>query len=219
MAYILAIDDEPDLLLLIKTILEKNNHKVKTLTKADDIDYDKINDYDLILLDIMMPGTDGLNFCKKIRHLVDCPIIFLTAKTRESDIVEGLISGGDDYITKPFGINELIARVNAHLRREQRERFAILNTSGMRFNLSAKEVSVNDNIVKLTKSEYEICEFLAKNKGQVFLREQIYDNIYGYEKDSDYSTISEHIKNIRSKFSAYDISPILTVWGIGYKWN
>ncbi|MDO5755160.1 MAG: response regulator transcription factor [Tissierellia bacterium] len=218
MARILVIDDEPDLLILIRKILEQKNHRVDTLSKADDFNEEKIHDYDLILLDIMMPGTDGINFCKTIRPLVDIPILFLTAKTQEQDIVEGLISGGDDYIKKPFGNKELLARVDAHLRREEREKFAILNTSGLRFNLSAKEVHYREEKIPFTKSEYEICEYLAKNKGQVFSREQIHEAIYGYEHDSDISAISEHIKNIRSKLFIHEIQPIETVWGIGYKW-
>ncbi|MDO5714539.1 MAG: response regulator transcription factor [Tissierellia bacterium] len=217
MAKILVIDDEPDVLVLIKNILEKD-HIVTTSSCADSVDIDTLNQYDLILLDIMMPGTDGLSFCKKIRHRVQCPILFLTAKSREADIVESLISGGDDYITKPFGIQELQARIHAHLRREQRENHAILNRGEFRFNLSSKEVFIGEQKVKLTKSEYEICEYLAKHKGQVFSREQIYDGVYGYEGESDPSSISEHIKNIRGKFSNFGLSPIATVWGIGYKW-
>jgi DNA-binding response OmpR family regulator len=218
MAHILAIDDEPDILALIRNALMESGHKVDTADCADSINVDKLIDYDLILLDIMMPGMDGMAFCKQIRNTVDCPILFLTAKTQETDIVEGLGNGADDYITKPFGIEELQARVNAHLRREQREKHAVLNTSGIRFDLSAKEVSIKEKSIPLTKSEYEICEFLAKNRGQVFSKEQIYDSVYGYSGESDSSTISEHVKNIRSKFLVYEASPILTVWGIGYKW-
>lgn len=218
MAHILAIDDEPDILALIRNALTESGHKVDTADRADSINVDKLIDYDLILLDIMMPGMDGIAFCRQIRNTVDCPILFLTAKTQEADLVEGLGSGADDYITKPFGIEELQARVHAHLRREQRERHTVLNTSGIRFDLSAKEVGIRGKSIPLTKSEYEICEFLAKSRGQVFSKEQIYDSVYGYSGESDPSTISEHIKNIRAKFSVYGVSPVLTVWGIGYKW-
>jgi DNA-binding response OmpR family regulator len=218
MTRILAIDDEPDILALIRNALTENGYKVDTADRADTINLDRLIDYDLILLDIMMPGINGMAFCRKIRGMIDCPILFLTAKTRESDIVEGLGQGADDYITKPFGIGELQARVTAHLRRDQRGRHTVLNTSGIRFDLSAKEVSIREHLIPLTKSEYEICEFLAKNRGQVFSKEQIYDSVYGYAGESDSSTISEHVKNIRSKFSVYAASPILTVWGIGYKW-
>ena len=137
----------------------------------------------------------------------------------ESDIVEGLLSGGDDYITKPFGVNELLARIDAHLRREQREKHSSLNLGNIRFDLSANEVFVNENKINLTKSEYQISELLAKRKGQVFSREQIYERIFGFDGVGDSSAISEHVKNIRAKFQRVCETPIATVWGIGYKWN
>lgn len=124
--------------------------------------------YDLILLDIMMPGTDGITWCKKIRRYVDCPILFLTAKAEEKSIMEGLGSGGDDYICKPFGIGELRARVAAHLRREAREKTHAVEISGIRFDLAGKSVQVGEEKIPLTKSEYEISELLALNHGQVF---------------------------------------------------
>ena len=136
----------------------------------------------------------------------------------EADVVEGLAVGGDDYITKPFGIEELAARVQAHLRREQREKHAVLNTAGIRFDLSGREIFVENTPVPVTKSEDAICEFLAKHRGQVFSREQIYVAVFGYEGESDSSVISEHVKNIRAKFQVLKQAPIATVWGIGYKW-
>lgn len=219
MANILAVDDEPEILALIKDSLEKDHHTVTTAVSADRVKYDDIAKYDLILLDVMMPGTDGFSFCEKIRSIVDCPILFLTAKTMETDIMSGLDLGADDYITKPFGTGELRARVNAHLRREKRERHSVLCASGARFDLSAKEVSVGNNVIPLTKSEYSICEFLARNRGQVFSKDQIYEAVFGYDGESDPSTVAAHVKNLRAKLAVYDLSPIITVWGIGYKWQ
>lgn len=180
---------------------------------------DKLNRYDLIILDIMMPDVDGFSYCDKIRSLVDCPILFLTAKTMEHDITFGLALGADDYLTKPFRIVELRARVNAHLRSERRERHTALTFDRIKIDLSAKELRVDNTPVALTKSEYLICEYLARNKGQVFSKEQIYEAVFSLEGDSDNSTISTHIKNIRSKLNKLDIQPIATVWGIGYKWE
>ena len=180
---------------------------------------DKLGRYDLIILDIMMPGMDGFAFCEKIRSLVDCPILFLTAKTMENDITFGLGLGADDYLTKPFRIAELRARVNAHLRRESRERHTSLIFDKIKLDLSAKELRVDDVPVPLTKSEYLICEYLARNKGQVFSKEQIYEAVFNLDGESDNSTISTHIKNIRAKLSKLDIQPITTVWGIGYRWE
>ncbi len=219
MAKILVIDDERDILVLVKNVLAKDAHVVTIVSCAKEISVNEYTKYDLILLDVMMPDIDGFELCKKIRDLVDCPILFLTAKTMESDIMFGLGIGGDDYITKPFGTGELRARVNAHLRREKREKLNMISVSGMKFNLASKEIVAQDKKVPMTKSEYAICEFLVRNRGQVFTKEQIYEAVYGYERESDSSGIAEHVKNIRSKLAVFELSPIETVWGIGYKWE
>ncbi|QYE96410.1 response regulator transcription factor [Paraclostridium sordellii] len=216
-AEILVIDDEIEICNLIKNALKKQGHIVTVRNNAIDINEEELIKFDLILLDVMMPGIDGFTLCKNIRDEVDCPIIFITAKTMEEDILEGFSTGGDDYIKKPFSIIELRARVEAHLRRENREKHQILSTNGLKFNLKAKEIYFNDYKITLTKGEYAICEYLAKHRGQVFSLEQIFIEVYGYGKDSDNSCIREHIKNIRAKITKYIESPIETVWGIGYK--
>nr|UWI49873.1 response regulator transcription factor [Clostridioides difficile] len=218
MSKILVVDDELDMLKLIENILKRDGHEVKVISDVEnilDIDY---NPFNLIILDVMMPKMDGFEVCKSIRNKVDCPILFLTAKNMESDVMYGLGIGADDYITKPFGVGELRARINAHLRRENREKKNSLTISNVQFNFLGKEISVDNNKINFTKSEYLICEFLAKNKGQVFSKERIYEHVYGFYGESDISVITEHIKNIRSKLKSYDIHTIETVWGIGYKW-
>ena len=219
MAAILMVDDERPISELVKNGLQKDGHFITAYTSAAQVPLDKLNRYDLIILDIMMPDMDGFELCDQIRSLVDCPIIFLTAKTQESDIVRGLGIGGDDYITKPFGTNELLARVNAHLRRDNREKKYAISISGIIFHINAKETEVNGNKLPLTKSEYEICEYLALHRGQVFSKEQIYEAVFGFEGESDDSVIATHVKNIRSKLAAVKLSPIETVWGVGYKWE
>ncbi|MEG1254654.1 response regulator transcription factor [Clostridium sp.] len=219
MAKILVIDDEEDILILIKNVLLKDNHFVVTVDNAINLSSGDFIGYDLILLDVMMPGIDGFTLCEKIRDIVDCPILFLTAKTMESDITFGLGIGADDYITKPFGVGELRARITAHLRREQREKHSFLVVSDIKFNLSSKEVFLDNKKIPFTKSEYVICEYLARNHGQVFSKEKIYEEVFGYDGESDSSAIAEHIKNIRAKLSVFDVNPVETVWGIGYKWR
>lgn len=219
MAYILAIDDEEGILSIIKNALAKEGHIVTTISNPTNFQKDQYIKYDLILLDVMMPEIDGFSLCKEIRNLVDCPIIFLTAKTMEQDIVMGLSIGGDDYISKPFGIGELRARVAAHLRREHREKQNAFSISDIKFNIAAKESYYNKELIPFTKSEYSICEYLAINHGQVFSKEGIYESIFGFDGNSDTSAIVEHIKNIRSKLKKIGIAPIETVWGIGYKWK
>ena len=219
MTRILVIDDEEDILALIKNTLQLQNYLVKTFVSANQVDRSKLADYDLILLDIMMPDVDGLSFCRDIRNLVDCPILFLTAKSQEADVVTGLSYGADDYICKPFGVQELLARVDAHLRRERREHHASLVLEPIRFDLSAKQVTAKGKKLDLTKFEYEICELLAKRRGQVFSKDQLYDYLYAYEERGTPAAIAEHIKNIRAKFRTIGLEPIETVWGIGYKWK
>ena len=220
MARLLVIDDEKAILDLVKNSLEKDGHIVTVCESVADVTINTLKNYDLILLDIMMPDVDGFMFCKKIRGIVDCPILFLTAKVMETDIIYGLGIGADDYITKPFRIGELRARVTAHLRRERREHH---NTLGfeqeIKFDLSSKELFMKGKKVDLTKSEYEICEYLARNRGQVFTREQIYEAVFGFDGNSDNSTIATHIKNIRGKLAEYGVTPINTVWGVGYRWE
>lgn len=219
MAKILAVDDEPAILAMIESILSKDGHFVTKVSDPHKVNVDELQLYDLILLDIMMPGMDGFTLCSKIREKVDCPILFLTAKTEENSLVNGLSLGADDYISKPFGVMELRARIQAHLRREHRERTVRMVLGRICFQLSQKQMLIDDQKLSLTKAEYEICEFLAKNRGQVFTKEQILEQVFGYDSESNDSTIITHIKNIRAKLSNYDYAPIKTVWGIGYKWE
>ncbi|MDO5037489.1 MAG: response regulator transcription factor [Tissierellia bacterium] len=216
---ILAIDDQLDMLVLIKNSLTREGHQVDLVQDPLSLDLEALATYDLILLDVMMPGLDGLSLCKKIRSQVDAPILFLTAKTQEEDLVEGLLAGGDDYITKPFGLRELSARIQAHLRREKRDKHTHLHRGRIHFDLSSREVFVEGEALDLTKSEYAISLLLAKRRGQVFSRDQIYDQVFGLEGTGDPSAISEHVKNIRAKFQKHGERPLVTVWGIGYKWE
>ena len=219
MANILAVDDETAILTMIQKILSRDGHQVTVVSDSQMLEAVQLEQFDLILLDIMMPGKDGFTVCKEIRGKTDCPILFLTAKTQEQSLVYGLQTGADDYICKPFGANELRARIGAHLRREHREHYVRLSVPNAQFNLSSKELTVNGTVMQLTPAEYEICEFLARSKGQVFSREQIYENVFGYDGESNDSTIITHIKNIRIKLEQAEYSPIKTGWGIGYKWE
>lgn len=219
MIRILAVDDDSEILLLMKRALEKEGYEVDTVEDTGKLDMDALNRYQLILLDVMMPGTDGFTLCRQIRELVDCPILFVTAKTEEKDLMYGLGIGGDDYIVKPFGIGELRARVAAHLRRENREKRKLLRMGELAFSLQAKQLLYQEQEIALTKSEYAICEFLALNRGCVFSKEQIYEHVFGYDGEADSSAITEHVKNIRAKLQKCGQTPIETVWGIGYRWK
>lgn len=216
---ILVIDDDKDLVRLIKNTLKKE-YEVETYIDPSTIDPKIFPQFDLIILDVMMPEMDGFEFLKKYRNLIDAPIIILTAKDFENDKLEGFALGADDYVTKPFSINELRARVAAHLRREKREKHNRLNDYPISCDLLAKKFYCFEDEINLTKSEYEICELLIKNRGQAFSKEKIYTSIYGYDAEGDSkSSITERIKLIRNKFSKHNVNPIKTIWGVGYKWD
>lgn len=219
MCRILAVDDDKGILAVIRKALEKEDYLVDTLDDPEKIDPERLSDYQLILLDVMMPGTDGFTVCRRIREQVDCPILFVTAKTEEGDLITGFGLGADDYIRKPFGLGELRARVAAHLRRENREKRHRITLGDLEFSLQAKEIYCQGQQIPLTKSEYAICEYLALNRGQVFSKERIYEHVFGYDGESDSSAITEHVKNIRAKLQRVGASPVETVWGIGYKWK
>ena len=213
MAHILAIDDDPGILALIEHALRREGHTITCMPHVPADLAAHLAEYDLILLDVMMPQTDGYELCSAIRDDTDCPILFLTAKTMEEDVDYGFSVGADDYIKKPFSIVELRARVAAHLRREQREKHHCLSIQGIRFLLASREVAAGGVTLPFTRTEYEITLLLAKNRGQTFSREQIYEAVLGYDKTGDASAITEHIKNIRKKFAAVNMAPIQTGMG------
>lgn len=219
MARILAVDDDTDMLRLIKKALTRDGLIVDTEESAASVSAEQCRRYNLLLLDVMMPGEDGFAFCQRVRGEIDLPILFLTAKTDETALVRGLGLGADDYIKKPFGIAELRARVNAHLRRDTRLPTHTISRGGVRFNLMAKEAFVGEVPVPFTKSEYAIVEHLSEYVGQVFTKEQLYEAVFGYDGEGDASAIAEHIKNIRAKLKSFHLAPIETVWGMGYKWK
>ena len=177
---------------------------------------------DIILLDINMPGIDGLTVCQRIREHISCPILFLTARIETSDKIKGFGAGADDYIVKPFDLDELGARVAAHLRRENRkqEQTVLRFFTDMTIDYTKREVTISGASVALSKKEFDIVELLSVNAGQVFDRERIYDAVWGIEGDGSSDTIMEHIRKIRAKLAALSMhSYIETVWGVGYKWN
>ncbi|MEF9840271.1 MAG: response regulator transcription factor [Clostridium sp.] len=219
MPNIFVVDDDLDMLALVRAALEKDGHRVYTEADAAHVQPDLCRLYDLLLLDVMMPGEDGFSLCSRIRAEVDCPILFLTAKAEDAAVVQGFGLGADDYIKKPFSIAELRARVNAHLRRETRQPTRTLNRGGVRFDMLAKVAILDKHTLPFTKGEYAICEYLALHVGQVFTKEQLYEAVFGFDAEGDSSAIAEHIKNIRAKLKLGGLSPIETVWGVGYKWR
>ena len=222
MAHILVVDDDKDLCALLRTALERDGHQVSTRLSGRDVDESACRWADCILLDVMMPGEAGFALCRRIRGLADCPILFLTAKTEEADVLTGLGLGGDDYLTKPFRVAELRARVAAHLRREQRTPHARLRRGALDFDLGERAVYWKDTPLKLTKGEYAICEYLAMHPGQTFSKEQLYACVSGdpvaLGGSGVASSVMMHVSNIRAKLEDDPLSPrfIKTIRGLGY---
>lgn len=218
---ILVVDDEEGIRCLLRDYLELQGYEV--LTAGGGIEaLEKISGMpDIILLDINMPDLDGLEVCRKIREYVDCPILFLTAKIEGQDRINGLMMGGDDYILKPFALEELGARVMAHLRREERKsrKHAVKIMGDLSICYGERAVYCKGNRLNLTKTEYDIIELFTMNPGQIFGKEAIYEKLRGYDADGDSSIVAEHVRRIRGKILAFaEADPIETVWGVGYKW-
>ena len=220
LTHLLVVDDEVSILELIKNSLGKDGYLITVCQNADDVDIKKLHFYDLILLDVMMPGTDGFEFCKQIRNMVDCPILFLTAKTLEEDILFGLGIGADDYITKPFGVMELISRVKAMLRRSQKtqDKDKILKLGNIVLDREKHSVMVGKEPVELTYKEYELLKLLMTNAGIVTTRELILDRVWGIDFEGESRTLDMHIKTLRQKLKE-EGSLIKTVRNVGYIMN
>mgnify|MGYP003306562454 CR=1 FL=1 len=219
---ILVVDDEVMLTQLLSAHLADCGYLVFTANSGAEA-MDKLRyQPDLILLDINMPGMDGLELCSAIRDHVSCPILFLTARITEQDKVVGLMSGGDDYITKPFGLNELTARIAAHLRRDARTKamIKILTSGKLTVDLNQRTVSYEGADILMSRREFDILELLIQHPGQVFDRERIYEAVWGYDAEGDSVVVKEHIRKIRAKLlEATGQKYIETVWGVGYKWS
>ena len=219
---ILIVDDDKELVRMLKSFFEIQQYDVITAGNGAEALKKAESNPDLILLDVNMPVIDGIEVCRRIRDRVTCPILFLTAKVEEQDRVNGLLSGGDDYILKPFGLRELEARVAAHLKREERHRGkAKYRFHGeLSIDYTAKSVQVKETYLELTKMEYDLIEFLSMNPNQVFDRERIYERVCGYDAEGDSRVVTEIIRRIRNKLQKWTKTEYIeTVWGMGYRWK
>jgi len=222
---LLVVDDEEILLKGLKFSLIQEGYDVETAIDGADA-YKKIieNDYDLVLLDIMLPKMNGLEVCKKVRKTSMVPIIMLTAKGDDSSKVLGLEYGADDYMTKPFNMLELKARVNAILRRVLfNEEEGDNNTNEIIFdnfkvNSLGRKVFLNDKRINLTAKEFDLLILLISNRGKVFSREELLEEIWGYEYFGDVRTVDVHVRRLREKIEEESSEPkyISTKWGVGY---
>lgn len=222
MPKILIVDDEPDVVELLSDYFSLNGYDILSACNGKEALTKISKQPDLILLDVNMPKLNGIELCEQIREFVSCPILFLTARTEDADKIKGFAVGGDDYIVKPFSIDELGARVAAHIRRDMRTQKKSRQHFGQDFiiDYSAKEVYVKGELVTFSKTEFDIIDLLSTNAGQVFDKERIYDRVWGYDGEGNAMTVVEHIRKIRAKLlEAGCEAYIETVWGCGYKWK
>ena len=215
---ILVVDDDPEIVSFLKRGLIYEGYNVDTagdgteaLTKARD------KEPDLVILDIMMPGIDGVEVSKRLRQASDVPILMLTAKGTVADRVDGLDSGADDYLVKPFAFDELLARVRALLRRRQPREGEVLRFSDLSLDTATREVKRGNEIIELTAQEFDLVELFIRHPRQVLLRDRIYERVWGYDFDGLSNVIEVYVSYLRSKLEASGKPRLIhTVRGVGY---
>lgn len=227
MKNILLLEDNESIIMGLKYSLEQEGFDVETAKSVSDAK-NKINEkeYSIYLLDITLPDGNGFEICKLIKEKYDKPVIFLTARDEETNVVYGLDMGADDYVTKPFNPQELIARVNSLLRRYtklgsavEEEEENIFRVGDLEIDDNLKQVKINDQEIKLTPTEYKILKFLTENKGKVYSINQIYENIWAEDCYGAENIIAVHIRHIREKIEINPKEPkyLKVIWGVGYK--
>ena len=222
---ILIVEDEPALANVIKDYLKNELFDVEICTEGDKA-IEVFNKYrpSLLILDLMLPGMNGYEICKNVRMTSVIPILILSAKTDEFDKVMGLNLGADDYLTKPFRPKELVARVNALIRRSQvfnKNNLEVIDVGNIRIFIKEYKVEKDNVNMDLSKKEFELLLFLAKNPKQVFTREHFYERVWGLDSYGDLDTVTVTINRLRQKIEENPATPkhILTVWGVGYKFE
>ncbi|MCA1596946.1 MAG: response regulator transcription factor [Chloroflexi bacterium] len=220
-ARIMVVDDEPSIREVVEQYLRREGYDTIVASDGEEA-LARAPDADLVILDLMLPKMDGLAVCRQIRMTRDVPIIMLTAKTEEIDKLLGLGMGADDYVSKPFSPRELVARVQAVLRRAQdrpKQPGDILHVGSMRINPQLRTVERSGEAVELTAREFDLLVYLAKNPGQVFTREQLLDHVWDFHFAGDTSTVTVHVRRLREKIEPDPMRPqyVKTVWGVGYK--
>ena len=222
MSRILIADDEADIVSMLEDYFLYNGYEVWTAACGREALKRAQGQPDLILLDINMPDVDGLEVCARIREFVGCPILFLTARTEDSDKIRGFGTGGDDYIVKPFSLEELGARVAAHLRRERRKREPgrVCFDDKLAIDYAGRRLYYDGKEIPLARKEFDILALLSAHAGQVFSKEQIYELVWGYDSEGDACVVAEHIRRLRARLTeAGSRAYVETVWGVGYKWK
>jgi DNA-binding response OmpR family regulator len=227
MKKILIIEDETSIAELERDYLEVNGFEsIIASTGEEGLRKALSEDYDLILLDLMLPGIDGFELCKQIRKVRDIPILMVTARKADIDIIRGFDRGADDYIEKPFNPNELVARVKAHIARYERlvnqhQPKKEIQVRGLSIDQDSRQVFIHNKEVQLTAKEFDLLLFLAMNPNRVFSKDDLFERIWGIDSVGDISTVTVHIRKIREKIEVDPSNPefIETIWGVGYRFR
>ena len=226
---ILIVDDEPTLVKGLRFNLEQQEgYAIDVAYDGEEaLQYIKEGNFDLVVLDVMLPKMDGLQVCQQVREFSQIPIIMVTAKGEDMDKIMGLEYGADDYITKPFNILELKARIKAILRRSVKKVTAepqaknVLKARDLELAYDSRRVFINGREVNLTAKEFDLLELLMENPGKVYSREKLLDTVWGYDYPGDVRTVDVHVRRLREKIEANPSEPkyIFTKWGVGYYFN
>ncbi|WP_059172841.1 response regulator transcription factor [Bacillus sp. FJAT-27445] len=223
MKTILLVDDEKRMLDLLDLYITPNGYFcVKKQSGAEALDYLENKKVNLVILDVMMPDMDGLATCKKIRETYDVPIIMLTARDSTEDVVKGLKIGADDYLTKPFNEKELLARMEAVMRRTKDTSQDFLTFNGLKLDQESYSTSFKNELISLTPKEFTLLGLLVGHPNKVFTRDHLLSTVWGYNSNVDDRTIDSHIRNVRDKLRKVGFPVdvhLKTVWGVGYKWS
>lgn len=228
MSKILIIEDEESIAELEKDYLELSGFCVEIENNGDDGLKRALEEkFDLLILDLMLPGVDGFEICKRVRKVKNTPILMVSAKKEDIDKIRGLGLGADDYITKPFSPSELVARVKAHLARYERligsgiQENEIIEIRGLKIDKTARRVYLNGEEKTFTTKEFDLLTFLAQNPNHVFTKEELFSRIWDMESLGDIATVTVHIKKIREKIEFNTSKPqyIETIWGVGYRFK
>ncbi len=217
---VLVVEDEKKIASFIRRGLKEQNFNVDVLHNGDEA-YERIlaHPYDIIVMDIMIPGKDGLNILKNIRKQhINTPVLLLTARSELDDRIEGLNLGADDYLTKPFFVEELIARIHAIIRRDSGDSVSVLKADDVSVNLLTREVIRGDRKVTLSTREFDLLAYLIRSPGRVYTRTQILEHVWSYDFDPNTNLVDVHIQRLRKKLNAHDAPDLIeTVRGVGYR--
>ncbi len=219
MKKILIIDDEPEMLEFLEDLLTTKGYDVAISDNPRDmLIYDDLNNYDLIILDVMMPEMNGFDYFKEVKNFTHTPIVFLTASDSEDSIIKGLSLGAEDYLLKPFSSKFLIAKINNILARKDKKLESNYTSHGIEIDMINRSAKIGNEELDLTKTEFMLLTTLSSMQEKTFTHEELHQRLLEYDTDTEIRVVTQYIYQLRSKLKKYGVYPIKNIWGVGYKW-